>query len=172
MDMAPAVAVAGTFLGILFVYSGAAKAVAFNKFATDLLLLPYMPYRFARPAAGAVLSVEIVAGALAIVGQVWAQATLVVLLTLFSVVAFVARSTNQKIPCNCFGAHEQEYLSLGTVVRNVGLAAVAVVCMVAEGESTTWLSAVHGLALFLLFRAVIAVARNHKRSAVLRGETS
>jgi hypothetical protein len=172
MDMAPAVAAVGAFLGILFVYSGVTKALAYSKFAIDLLLLPYMPHTLARPAAIAIPALELVAGAFAMVGHLWAQITIIALLAAFSAVALVARARNQRIPCNCFGSQDREFLSTWTVVRNGGLCAIALVCIFAPRQSATMLSGIYGLILLLLFLAVTATARNRQRSRLLRGETA
>jgi len=155
-------AVAAVFVGILFVYSGTAKLLSIRSFSQSLLLIPYLPYRLARPVAWVLPRVEILAGILMMFGSFWGKLPVIGLLLVFSWVAWLTHRLKLTVPCNCFGAENSGYLTLGTAVRSGILAAVTGCSILVPGQYHSMVTETFGALAFVLFLAVGQAVRNHR----------
>lgn len=153
-------AVLVAFVAILFLYGGIAKIFSASSFRRDLLLIPYLPSGLSRPLAIAIPVAEVVTGACLLVGVEWARVSAIALLTVFSIVALVARARDQKVPCNCFGIDSSEQLSLATVARNAILAGMTASSFLFAGTQFVSLAIGYGLIAFVLFLCVNAAVKN------------
>lgn len=153
-------AVLTAFVAILFLYAGIAKILSLRPFRRDLLLIPYLPRGLSRPLGVAIPLAEVVTGGCLLLGVEWAIVTAIALLTMFSTVALVAHSRNQKVPCNCFGVDSSEQLSLATVVRNAVLACMTASSFFFAGSQSPSLAKSYGLIAFVLFLCVNTAVKN------------
>lgn len=124
--------------GVLFLYSGAAKAASFRRFRGQVAAFGFLPPAVATPASGLLVLVEVGIGALLLsrwkpLAGLGASLALVGLLTAFVAWALAARHDG---PCYCFGENDGK-ISRGTLVRNLLLLAL--------GGATTTLVALEGL---------------------------
>ena len=156
------VAIAVTFVGILFLYSGLTKLAALRLFVRGLLLIPHLPYRLARPIGVTVALLEVSSGGFLLANAALAKIVVIGLLALFAVVAIAASRNNQQVPCNCFGMADAEYLSTATARRNVLLASFLFVSFWISPNFTIPFTQVYALIAFLLFLITRVVTRNNQ----------
>jgi len=142
MDLA--VSFSQLFLAAVFAVAGFAKLSdrASSRKAIDAF---HVPRRLATPAAVAVPMVELGVSA-ALIAAPTARAgasAAVALLTIFSAAIVRALRLGSTPDCNCFGGLTQTQVGRGTLIRNAGLAAAAVL-VIAGGRSV---GALHWLSL-------------------------
>lgn len=151
-----------TSVGLLFLYAGVAKLLELRSFAQSLLLVPYVPYRFTLPIAAAAAFLEALTGALVVANTQMGKLFAAILLLTFAVIAIVAVARKQKVPCNCFGTDNSEYLSHATVVRNAVLLCIVALAWRWPTYRASGLIITYALIVFVLLLAAIKVRQNHQ----------
>jgi uncharacterized membrane protein YphA (DoxX/SURF4 family) len=162
MELSAILAVLSTFLGVLFLYSGLAKFFSFGTFVQGLFLVPYLPHRWARQTGALIAALESLVGLGLILNELWAKFAAICLLGVFSGIAWLAIRRNQKVPCNCFGVNDSEYLSTSTIARNAVLVLIAIVSLTVPATYVRWLTEIYGVVSLLMFLIVGKLLQNHR----------
>lgn len=148
------------FVATLFLHAGTAKLLSLSTFRRDLLLIPYFPGRWSRPIGIVVPGAEIATGIALLLDIETGKIAAIAMLTIFSMVALVAHSRNQNVPCNCFGIDGSERLSLATIARNSALTCMTAASFVFAEPRSTSFSKGYGLIAFILFLCLHAAVKN------------
>jgi hypothetical protein len=151
------------FVAILLLYSGIGKLGARPAFRQSLLLIPFLPRQVARAGATAIPATELLVGALLFWNVAAAKIAAIALLCAFSLVAMLAVSRKQRVPCNCFGTDSSEFLSRATVLRNTALVAAVAVSFDVPAGAPELLAVVYALVTFILFLGVLKTIENRRR---------
>ena len=137
------------FVGVLFLYSGISKLSSLADFIQSLLLIPFLPHQLSRMIGVWIPLTEVLVGACLLWNVGWAKVAAIVLLTVFSIIALLAISRNQRVPCNCFGTDTSEFLSKGTVIRNSALVLAVAINFNAPSGPPALISMIYALIAFL-----------------------
>lgn len=174
LNVDPALALALRFgLALLFASSAWHKLRDLDAFREALHAYRLVPEPLLRPAVLALIGAELAtSGALALSVFGGIPAALLLSLYTFAIAANLARGRTE-IDCGCFGPASRQPLSLALVVRNFGLIALALACVLPEGaRALVWLdgltiAAFVGLGV-LLHGAVNTLLANAPRLRALR----
>ena len=151
----------GVLLAVIFAVSAVGKArsaATFTAFADSLGDMRLVGRRWRRPVAGAVIAAEAgLVGLLAVPGGApFAFAAAVALLVLFATAIAVTVRRGVRAPCLCFGARTARPLDRVHVVRNLVLAGVGGLGLVAVTVPSTGGVQPAGAALAAAAAAVVA----------------
>ena len=145
-------------LGWLFLAAAAHKLKDMADFRAVLATYRVLPERVVRVAAACVVAIEIVIG----IGALWQYplafvGASVALLGYAGAMSVNLARGRRFIDCGCGGA--QQPLSVGLVLRNVALAAAALVALIPESQRQLgWLDVVSMLAGVLVLALIYAAA--------------
>jgi Methylamine utilisation protein MauE len=160
MSSAAAASAAATgLLVVVFLWSGAAKVA--KPFGAALALTRFRLARHVRPAAARAIGAGELALSFALLLDprgTWSLAAAAVLLAVFTAVVARAVRAGEAFPCACFG-HEQRPISTLTLVRNLGLVAVACAAAAgaAAGARTTVADRAYGIVLGALLVCTLLI---------------
>jgi hypothetical protein len=143
------------FVGVLFLYSSIGKLSSQAGFIQSLLLIPFLPHRLSRILGTWIPLTELLIGACLFWNLRWAKVAAIAALIAFSIVAVLAVSRNQRVPCNCFGTDSAEFLSKATVVRNVALVSAVIVTFDVPEGAPSLVAITYALVAFFTFLNVI-----------------
>lgn len=124
--------VARGVLAAVCVWAAVAKARDLRGFAAGLYGYGFIPAGLARPAAVAVIGVELLLGA-ALIGNLWpvfASAAALALFVSFTTLMAIRLYRGTAGPCHCFGSDPLEQISVFSLVRSVILASISGACLV------------------------------------------
>jgi hypothetical protein len=158
-------AAAQAFLVVVFVAAGVAKLLGRSAFLRTLGTLRWLPPHGARVASVAVPVVELATAALLIVNPAAGALAALGLTALFTGVVVGEMVAGRKAPCGCFGEVSAAPVGPATLVRNLVLAAAAVVLYSQPYESNL------GATFAGAGAAVLLIVLEAARGILARGRT-
>lgn len=157
-------------LGLAFLAAAVTKFASVDRFAQTLQIFRQMRSGLAGGVATGIASIELLVGALLLLGllpRVAAAAALLLTGSIFAVAVYgvVSRSG---VECRCFGSLVQTHFGISTVLRAGFMIAAATVCEVAPSapQGPAWATGVGVVGLAAFGAAVATAARVLER---LRG---
>jgi putative oxidoreductase len=122
-------------LAAVFLYAGLIKALSSAEFAMALLPFTFVPENWIEPLARLLPLAEVGAALLLVLPWTWRGGAVLVLLLLAAFVSALgwALANDIVVACSCFGADEEPSRAamVTAIVRDIGLAALAVILLVA-----------------------------------------
>jgi len=147
-------------LVLVFFVAGIAKVAKYGRFMATLGLLPYLPRNSVHSVGMGVIIVEMLVAVGLFMDLSFAPVLGVALLISFISVAILVIRRRLRIPCGCFG-FDEEYLSHGTIRRNVILCIGLVLLMTASSspEPHSLVATLAGLSCFTIISNAIFMHR-------------
>ena len=155
-------------MALLFLFAGLPKLFKIAHFRQGLLHIPYMRVSWTYLIAGGLPLLELAISAGLFMDRFPARVAAIILLLLFCLVVLVAQQQRVRVPCNCFGAESNGYLSGETIRRNLVLVGLLLPPFFSSAPGNSMFATLAAAYVIFLALSWITIFKSHQAMATKR----